>query len=295
MGFPPVGIYSKALFMTALGGVADIMVKVAFMQTAPVFGSIQTNVDYVVKRLSGRPFDGVSLVVLPELFSTGYQFRSRKELSGLAEPLSESIAVDALCTVARRRKMHIVFGMAEREGRRLYNSSVLVGPRGVVGLYRKAHLFWAEKRLFDGGNTPLKVYRVGPLRVGMMICFDWIFPEVARVLALEGADIICQPSNLVLPYCPSAMVTRSIENRLFSITANRVGTEERVKGRPLRFIGLSQIVSPDGSVLKRASSVRPQIGIAQIEPGKARNKWITPANHLFRDRRPQLYRRVAKP
>ncbi len=270
------------------------MVKVAFFQTAPTFGAIEENVEKVVKKLESPATEGVRLVVLPELFSTGYQFRSKRELSRLAEPLRDSIAVRALCSVARKRKMHIVFGMAEKDGRRLYNSSVLVGPRGVGGVYRKAHLFWDEKKLFDAGNTPLRVYPAGSLKVGMMICFDWVFPEVARVLALEGADLICQPANLVLPYCPSAMITRSIENRVFSITANRVGTEERIKGKTLKFIGLSQIVSPDGTVLKRAGSIRPQIGIAEIDIKAARDKWITPKNHLFRDRRPAMYRRLLK-
>ncbi len=270
------------------------MIKVAFVQTAPTFGAIEENVEWTVRRLESSTLDGVELVVLPELFSTGYQFRSKKELARLSEPVSDSIAVRALCGVARRRKMYVVFGMAERDGRRLYNSAVLVGPRGVVGLYRKAHLFSDEFSLFDRGNTPFRVYRAGRLRVGMMICFDWVFPEVARVLALEGAEIICQPANLVLPYCPSAMITRSIENRVFSVTANRVGTEERIKGKPLKFIGLSQIVSPDGTVLKRAGSMRPQIGVAEIDVSMARNKWITPKNHLFRDRRPSMYRRLTK-
>ncbi len=270
------------------------MVKVAFQQTAPTFGAIEENVRRMVRRLDSSATEGVELVVLPELFSTGYQFRSKEEISRLAEPLQDSIAVRALCGVAKKKRMYIVFGMAEKDGRRLYNSSVLLGPGGVVGVYRKAHLFWDEFRLFDPGNTPFRVYRAGRLRVGMMICFDWVFPEVARVLALDGADIICQPANLVLPYCPSAMITRSIENRVFSVTANRVGTEERIKGKPLKFIGLSQIVSPDGRVLKRAGSIRPQLGVAEIDVRAARDKRITPRNHLFRDRRPSMYKRLVR-
>ncbi len=122
-----------------------------------------------------------------------------------------------------------------------------------------------------------------------MICFDWLFPEAARTLALKGADIICHPSNLVLPYCPQAMITRSIENRVYSITANRVGKEERIKGTPLSFIGLSQVVSPDGTVEYRAGSGKAEARVIEIDPKAARNKNITQVNHIFKDRRGDLY------
>jgi predicted amidohydrolase len=123
----------------------------------------------------------------------------------------------------------------------------------------------------------------------MMICFDWLFPEAARTLALQGAEVICHPSNLVLPYCPQAMITRSLENRVFTITANRVGTEERVPGKPLKFIGTSQVTSPDGDVLCRAGSKREEAVAVEIDPARARKKLITPMNDIFRDRRKDLF------
>jgi predicted amidohydrolase len=261
--------------------------KAAFVQTSPVFGETRANVEDALKRLSAL---GADIAVLPELFSTGYQFRSRKEAMLLAEELPGGYAVSALAGAARTGDMHIVAGIAERAGNRVYNSSVLVGPRGVVGVYRKAHLFQDEKRIFAPGDTPFRVHDVGKARVGMMICFDWLFPEAARTLALRGADVICHPSNLVLPYCPQAMITRSLENRVYSITANRVGAESRVKGKPLRFIGLSQIVAPSGEVLRRASSVRRESRVVTVDVRKARDKNITPVNDVFKDRRTELYR-----
>jgi len=125
--------------------------------------------------------------------------------------------------------------------------------------------------------------------VGVMICFDWIMPEVARTLALKGADIIAHPSNLVLPYCPAAMITRSVENRVFTVTCNRVGVEERVRGARLEFIGTSQVVSPRGEVLARAGRRGESVSVVEIDPVEARDKRVTPANDLFRDRRPRLY------
>jgi predicted amidohydrolase len=122
----------------------------------------------------------------------------------------------------------------------------------------------------------------------MMVCFDWIFPESARTLALLGADIICHPSNLVLPYCPDAMVTRCIENRVFAITANRVGSESRNK-ETLTFIGRSQVVDPKGKILHRASDKDEEANVVEIDPATARNKSLNRFNDLLKDRREKLY------
>lgn len=259
--------------------------KVAFVQTSPEFGAIEKNVDAAVARLGGL---GARLVVLPELFSTGYQFRSTQELRSLAEDAEHGYAGRALARAAKENGCFIVAGFAEKSGGKLFNSSMLVGPKGLMDVYRKAHLFWNEKKVFARGDTPLKVHDIGGARIGMMICFDWLFPEVARELALKGADIICHPSNLVLPHCPQAMITRSLENRVFTITANRVGTEKRVEGLSLTFIGQSQVTAPDGRLLVRAPSRGAWSKAVEIEPKDARNKLITPVNHAFKDLRADL-------
>ncbi len=260
--------------------------RAAFIQTSPVFGKVAENVEAAVKKIKRLDAD---LVVLPELFSTGYQFRSKAELLRLSEDARSGYAARRLIETAKERKTFIVAGIAEKEASKAYNSSILVGPRGFIGLYRKAHLFWNEKKIFTAGDTPFRVYKAGGAKVGMMICFDWVFPEAARTLALKGAEIICQPSNLVLPYCPQAMITRSIENRVFSITANRVGVEERVKGKRLKFIGSSQIVSPAGRLLYRAGDKKEESKVIEIDPKEARDKEITPLNNIIRDRRKDLY------
>ena len=256
------------------------------MQTSPVFGEVKQNVDSALRRLKRMDAE---LVVLPELFSTGYQFKSRKEALSLGEELKGGYSVERLSEVALAKNMHIVAGIAERDGDEIYNSAVLISPGGLKAVYRKAHLFWNEKKIFTPGDTPFTVHKAGSLNVGIMICYDWIFPEAARTLALKGADIICHPSNLVLPHCPEAMKTRSIENRVFTITANRVGTEERVTGTPLTFIGKSQITSPSGEILSRAPSGRLYSCTKEIDPRLARNKLITPQNDIFTERRREFF------
>jgi len=122
----------------------------------------------------------------------------------------------------------------------------------------------------------------------MMICFDWVFPEMARSLALLGAQVLCLSANLVLPFCQQAMITRSIENGVFTVLCNRVGAERRA-GKELCFTGLSEIIGPRGELLARASGEEEEVIAAEIDPAMADDKWITPRNHLFEDRRLDLY------
>ncbi|MBS7654489.1 acyltransferase, partial [Candidatus Bathyarchaeota archaeon] len=109
-----------------------------------------------------------------------------------------------------KRNMHIVAGLPEKSGELFFNSAVLVGPQGFIALYRKTHLFNEEKLWFSRGDIPFQVHSLPKARIGIMICFDWFFPEVARILSLSGAQIICPPSNLILPYCQKGLLGASV-------------------------------------------------------------------------------------
>jgi predicted amidohydrolase len=185
--------------------------------------------------------------------------------------------------------MHLVVGLPECEGEQCYNSAIVVGPSGFVGSYRKSHLFFEETLFFTPGNSGLHVWDIGKARIGVMICFDWYYPEVARTLVLQGADILCHPANLVLPSCPDAMITRSLENRVFSLTANRVGQEARGGKSPLTYIGKSGLISPRGEILSRAPIDKEELTVLEIDLAEARDKSINPYNDLLKDRRPHLY------
>lgn len=261
--------------------------KVGFLQNNPPFGEVANNLEHVVRVLDGKSAD---LFVLPELFTTGYQFTSREEALELAENIPDGKTSQSLIALAKKINAVIVAGIAEREGDAVYNSAVMVGPKGFIGRYRKAHLFDTEKGIFQPGNTPLEVFDLGFAQVGIMICFDWRFPETARTLALQGADLIAHPANLVLEHCPQAMITRSLENGIFTVTADRVGCEERVPGYPLIFKGQSQVVDPLGRVLYRASLDREEVHVVEIDIELARNKNLNPNNHILQDRREDLYR-----
>jgi predicted amidohydrolase len=260
------------------------MIRVGYFQFRPLFGMPERNCDRVLAALRSARAD---LIVLPELPFTGYYFSGRREAEALAEDPRRSPIVERLVDLCRRRDMHLVTGFAERARGRVYNSSLLLGPHGLLRTYRKIQLFNMEKGWFDPGNRPPEVATVQGIRVGMMICFDWIFPEVARSLALKGADLIAHPSNLVLQYCQQAMFARCIENGVFAVTANRCGSDRRPHGQ-VRFTGRSQITGPRGETLGRAPASREELRIVRIDPRRARDKRMTPTNHLLRDRRPEL-------
>ena len=261
--------------------------RVGFIQSNPVFGEVEYNLSKVESLLTQYTAD---LMILPELFSTGYHFLNQKEVLKLSEPIPEGPTTQTLIRICDKNQISIIAGIAERNENRSYNSAVVIGPNGYLGKYRKIHLFGTEKSCFDQGDLPLKIFNIGAARVGVMICFDWRFPETARTLALGGADLIAHPSNLVLPHCPQAIITRCLENRIFVVTANRVGTEERIPGNTLNFIGQSQVVDPDGNILYRASENGEETKIIDINIEISRNKSINSGDDLFTDRRPDLYR-----
>jgi predicted amidohydrolase len=258
--------------------------KIGFVQFAPDFGQVRRNLDAIERLVCGIKAD---LLVLPELCTTGYCFASKQEARRLAEPI-DGLSIKFLKRLSKERRVSLVAGFAERNGGRIYNSAVLISPDGRLGLYRKTHLFWNEKRWFLPGDTGFRVYDLGTIKVGLMICFDWIFPEAARTLALKGAQVICHPSNLVLPHCPASMPVRALENRVFTVTANRTGRESRI-GQELRFIGRSLICGPDRKVLAKAGERGECVKVVEIDPMVAKDKRMTPANDLFRDRRPKFY------
>jgi predicted amidohydrolase len=261
--------------------------KVAIVQNRPEFGNVQENLNCIEEMLARKAAD---LYVLPELFATGYRFKNKEEAHQYAELVPGGMTTRFLISLAKKNNAHFIAGLVEIEDDRIYNSSVIVGPKGFIGRYRKIHLFDTEKSCFHPGADAPPVFDLDGVKVGVMICFDWRFPETARSLALKGAEIIAHPSNLVLPHCPQAMITRCLENRVFAITADRVGEEERIPGEKLTFIGQSQVVDPDGNILVRASETEEEVHIVDIDLENARDKYLNPKNEIFKDRRPDLYR-----
>jgi predicted amidohydrolase len=261
--------------------------RVGYLQFAPVFGQKESNYERVRNFLDSAKAD---LIVLPELFATGYIFESKQELLAVAEE-EAGPTFTFLRGLSLKSGAAIVAGIAEREGTTCYNSCYLFSDGEIRARYRKVHLFDREKEMFAPGDTLFGVYDLNGVKIGLMVCFDWIFPEVARVQTLKGAQVLCHPANLVLPHCPRAMIVRCIENGIFAITANRVGTEARA-GIELTFIGTSEVIGPHGEVLVRSDALEEDLRIIEIDPSLALDKMLTPQNHLIDDRKPALYKEI---
>lgn len=259
--------------------------KMGYVQNSPIFGKKESNFEGVRKLLQDTKAD---LIVLPELFATGYTFTSKEEVKNLAETSQEETA-NFLKEISTKTGAVIVAGFIEKEDGKNYNSSIIVYKNKVINTYRKLHLFNKEKFWFSPGNKKLQVHNVNGMRIGVMVCFDWIFPEVCRTLALTGAQVIAHPSNLVMPYCQQAMVTRCLENRVFAVTANRIGNEKRGKDN-FTFTGGSQITSFDGKILSLAPKDKPYLGIVEIDITKANNKMLNYYNDVLKDRRVEFYK-----
>lgn len=267
--------------------------KVAAAQIHPQFAQPEKNRNLILRYCKRAAQQDVDLIVFPELCVTGYNFSSREQVESFAEPVPEGPTTQLWIELAKEHDLIIVGGLAE-QGKKggIYNSAAIVAPDQFLGCYQKIHLFANEKQWFFPGLQPPRVWKLPSVAIGVLVCFDWAFPEASRILMLEGCEILCLPSNLVLPYAQRVMVARSIENRMFTVLANRIGTEITAGRNPITFTGRSQITNPMGDILVRGSKTRTGLVIAEIQPQKAQDKYLTRQNHIIDDRRTELYQRL---
>lgn len=270
-------------------------VRIACLQMEPRVGEKDKNLARSLEMIDEAAAAGANLVVLPELCNSGYVFATREEALGLAEEIPDGPTCRDWAGAAARHGLHIVAGIAERDGRALYNAAVVVGPQGVIGKYRKNHLWAAENLFFEPGDLGVPVFRTDIGRVAAAICYDIWFPETFRLAAIQGADILCVPTNWVpMPEQPAGLPTMANilamggahANSMFVAAADRIGTE---RGQP--FIGNSLVVSYTGwPIAGPASADREEMIIAEANLSDARRKrsW-NDFNQVLRDRRTDLY------
>jgi predicted amidohydrolase len=268
---------------------------IACIQMEPHVGAKRDNVARSIRHIESAARSGASLVVLPELANSGYVFADRDEAFSLAEELPNGETTQIFTEAAQRLGIHIVAGIAERAGERLYNSAIFTGPSGPIGVYRKLHLWGDEKRFFEPGDLGVPVFDTPLGRIAIAICYDGWFPETYRLAATQGADLVCVPTNWVpMPAQPDdrpAMATTlamaaAHSNGLAIACANRIGTE---RGQP--FIGQSLIVGGDGWPLAGpASSDQEELLYAAIDLKRTRaQRTLSASNHVLRDRRADVY------
>lgn len=273
-------------------------IKIAGVQMDVRLADKSANLERMEAALAETHAAGATLTVFPECALAGYCYESLEEARPLAEPLPGP-SVERLSQTARRLGVHLIYGLLELDGDRIFNSAALVGPNGLVAAYRKIHLpYLGVDRFTTPGDRGFGVHEAGDLRVGMNICYDGAFPESARVMALDGADLIVLPTN----WPPGAECTadcvinaRAMENAVYYAAINRVGEE-----RGFRFIGRSKICDPNGNQLAFAPDTNETILYADVDLTRCRNKHIirVPNKHeinRFADRRPEFYGKILEP
>lgn len=268
---------------------------VACLQFEPLIGEIETNRLKGVAMIERAAEKNAKLVVLPELSDSGYVFNSREEAFDCSSEVTTSPTIKAWCEIAKDKELYVVGGFCERDGEKLYNSAAVVGPDGLLGTFRKLHLWGDEALYFERGDLGVPVFTTRIGRIAALICYDGWFPEAWRLSALQGADIVCVPTNWVpMPAQPDGQMSMSNilcmaaahSNSLFVAAACRVGVE---RGQP--FIGQSLIVNHQGwPVAGPAATDEEHILIANVNLADARRqRSLNDFNQLMRDRRTDVY------
>lgn len=272
--------------------------KIAGVQMDVALQQIDANLRTMIERLREARANGATLIAFPECALCGYCFANLEE----ARPFAQAIpgpGTEAIRQACAELGCYAIFGMLERDGDKIFNAAVLVGPTGVIGSYRKVHLPYLGIDMFTKhGDRPFAVHSAGELKLGMNICYDAAFPEGARCLALLGADLIVLPTNWPPgAECTAASVinARALENAVYYMAVNRVGTE-----RGFDFIGRSKIVDPSGQTIVEAKSLGEEILYADIDTTKSRRKHILRVRDKheidrFADRRPEMYGLITQP
>jgi 5-aminopentanamidase len=278
---------------------AETGTVVAVAQLALSVGELEANREAARAAVAEAAAAGAGLVVLPELSDSGYVFADASEARSLASPAASSVTLREWRSLAASHHLTVAGGFCELgpDGR-LYNSAAIVDASGTRAVYRKAHLWDAEKNVFTPGDSAPPVVELPFGHVGLMICYDLEFPEWVRLAALSGAEVIAIPVNWAASGSPAPPGERSGEvvsaqaaasaNGVFVAVADRCGTE-----RGVGWLGGSVILRRGGyPAAGPVCENRTAVLTATINLRLARDKRISEQNDLFADRRPDLYARL---
>ncbi len=260
---------------------------VAAVQFEPVLGEKEANLRRLLALVEEAARHGARLIVTPEMATTGYCWYDREEIRPHVEPIPGP-TTERFAQIARERGCYVVVGMPEvaPETGIFYNSAALVGPEGLVGVYRKTHSYISEPKWAKDGDLGLPVWDTPLGRLGILICMDADYFEPARLLALQGADVLCFPTNWLEEKSPSAAwIARAFENGCYLVAANRYGCE-----RGVQFSGGSAVLDPDGAI-QAMLDTGDGVVLGEVSLARAREKAFSPGGppEKLRARRPDLY------
>jgi predicted amidohydrolase len=267
-------------------------VRVAVHQLAPVIGDLDGNRARTLAAIDAAAAAGAQVVVLPELAASGYAFADASEARALAEP-PDGPTVRGWAERATAHGLVVVGGFAEAAGDVLHNSAALVDASGLRAVYRKVHLWDRESLVFTPGAAPPAVLDTPHGRIGVMVCYDLEFPEWVRAAALDGAELLCVPTNWPREPRPDGerpmevmrVMVAASTNRMAVAACDRCGDE-----RGVTWVSGSSIAGPDGWLLAGPPpAAEPVLLVADVDLAEARDKALGPRNDALADRRPALY------
>ena len=283
-------------------------ITVAALQLALGSADEQDNIAAVAALVEQAAGQGAQVVLPPELFSGPYFCKVEDDaLFATARPLTEHPSVVAMRALAKSLKVAIPTSFFERDGHHYYNTLAMIDAGGeVLGTYRKSHIpdgpGYEEKFYFRPGNDGFKTWDVGGTRIGIGVCWDQWYPETARVLALQGAELLFYPTAIGSePKDPEmdtsrlwrrAMIGHAVSNCMPVIAANRIGLENECGGDGQHFYGHSFISDEWGDLVAEYGAAETGALVATLDLAAAarhRASW-----GFFRDRRPQLYGRICE-
>lgn len=255
-------------------------INAAAIQFTVTQGDVDANLAYVRAALPRVAAQGANLVVLPEMWSSGFAYKNLNELALRTESI-----VAELLELSARLKLVIVGSMPEPNGDKVFNTIHVIDNGRLAGVYRKIHLFslLGEDRAFSGGNSWL-LAETSIGKVGVIVCYDLRFPELSRRLAIEGAQVICVPAQWPKPrqeHWRTLLRARAIENQLFVVSCNTCGMVGK-----LDFFGMSMIIDPKGELLGEMGEQEGEI-MAPLDL-QAMNDWRAQIP-CFNDRKPECY------
>lgn len=257
-----------------------ICMKIGYIQYSPIVGDKDKNLETIKRLIKNNSGD---IFVLPEMGTTGYTTNTKEELLRNAEP-QDGFLVQELTKIAKENDTCLIVGMPEMIDGKVYNTSVVIGPDGLITKHQKSHLFMEEIGVFEPGQTKPTLFEWRGAKIGLGVCYDYMFPEFWRVLGLGGADLFVNTANFYFDYGFRVMQVRSIENGVFSITSNRTGTEDN-----FTYKGGSEIVDNTGKVIAKASEKEEEVCVVEVDLTLSRSKQWNKYNNLFGDRREDLY------
>ena len=251
--------------------------RVASIQLDIIKNDKVKNLEKISNLIGNESYD---LIVLPELFSTGYFYENIEDIKTLAEEVPNGFTTNKLIEIAKEKNTVLAGAILEKEGNSLFICGIAVGPQGFIGKVRKKHLTDDEKLIYTRGEKPL-IFDVNGVKIGLIICFEGWIPERTRELAKNGAQVILHTSLICNPKSLEIMSIRALENNCYVIVSNACSTEV-FNGNNITFRGESRIFDLRGDVIITAEKNETIIS-SEIDTSLNKHKFLPDNSDLLNE------------